>query len=130
MKGIEKAYGEGTPQAWLILQLTGLSKALGLSDKTTAFQLEDIAELLYDDWGWMKYTEFLQAFNYLRKCDFYGRFDTATILNGFKDWNKFVRVPTINRLEQAEQARREEEWKRKAVPMPESCKIKLKKTNG
>lgn len=125
LKGLQKAYGEGAPQAWLIIQLTGLSQALGLTDKTTRFQLEEIAEMLYDDWGWLKYTEFLQAFRYLRKLYYYGRFDTSTILNGFKDWNRLVRVPTIERLEKSEQMKREEEWKRKAVPMPESCKNKL-----
>ena len=123
---LRNIYGKGTPQAWLIVQLTGLAEALGLQDKVTNYQLTDIAELLFDDYRWLKFTEFLQAFRYLRKIDYYGRFDTSTILNGMKQWNYSVRVPCIERHEKAEQAKREEEWKRRAVPMPESSKQKMK----
>lgn len=122
---IANIYGKGTPQAWLLVQLTGLAEALGLQDKVTSYQLTDIAELLYDDYRWLKYTEFLQAFRYLRRIDYYGRFDTSTILNGMKQWNNSVRVPTIERYEQAEREKQEAEWKRRAVPMPESSKRKV-----
>ena len=130
MREIALIYGESAPKAWLVVQLTGLAISLGLDAKTRKEQLLDLATILADDYGWLKYTEFLQIFNYLRRYDFYGRFDPAVILKGIRDWNKYVRVPTIEAHERQLREAEEERWKQNAVPMPAATREKLNKLLG
>ena len=127
---LNKAYGDGKAQAWLLTQVTALAFALGLNEKTNKFQLKEITYAIYKRFFYLKYTEMIFAFDYLRTINYYGNFSISTILQGIEEWDLGVRSKVIEKREQAERIRKEEGWKKTAVPMPDFVKRHLEEAEG
>ena len=70
---VNTGYGDGTAQAWLTTQLADLSEFCGAKEKITASQIEQLADLIAEDYHWLKVTEVMLFFRKFKKGE-YGRF--------------------------------------------------------
>lgn len=85
------AYGFGTAQEWLAYQITDLSEFSGARDKITDRQLDQIIQLITDDYGFLNMAEIMLFCRRFKKGSydkFYGSVDPIAIMKGL---NEFVR---------------------------------------
>lgn len=88
---VNLAYGFGTAQEWLAYQITDLSEFSGARDKITDRQLDQIIQLITDDYGFLNMAEimlFCRRFKRGLYDKFYGSVDPIAIMKGL---NEFVR---------------------------------------
>lgn len=98
---LNAAYGKTMAQMWLVPQLKDLSEYAGCKDKFTMEQLERTAQVIADNFYFLKVTEllvFFERFRAARYGRFYGSVDSLLIMEAL---NTFVRErnDTINRYE-------------------------------
>lgn len=88
---VNLAYGFGTAQEWLAYQITDLSEFSGARDKITDRQLDQIIQLITDDYGFLNMAEIMLFCRRFKKGSydkFYGSVDPIAIMKGL---NEFVR---------------------------------------
>ena len=88
---VNLAYGFGTAQEWLAYQITDLSEFSGAKDKITDRQLDQIIQLITDDYGFLNMAEIMLFCRRFKKGSydkFYGSVDPIAIMKGL---NEFVR---------------------------------------
>lgn len=84
-------YGFGTAQEWLAYQIADLSEFSGARDKITDRQLDQIIQLITDDYGFLNMAEIMLFCRRFKKGSydkFYGSVDPIAIMKGL---NEFVR---------------------------------------
>lgn len=97
-------YGFGTAQEWLTYQIADLSEFSGARDKITDRQLDQIIQLITDDYGFLNMAEimlFCRRFKKGTYDKFYGSVDPIAIMKGL---NEFCRERNDA------YAKREREW--------------------
>lgn len=83
------AYGFGTAQEWLAYQITDLSEFSGARDKITDRQLDQIIQLITDDYGFLNMAEimlFCRRFKRGLYDKFYGSVDPIAIMQGLNEF--------------------------------------------
>ncbi len=114
------AYGKKTAQEWLTYQLADLSEFCGAKDKITAFQIEQLAEIIAEDYHWLKLTEIMLFFRKFKKGEygrFYGSVDPLIITTALREFLKdrnyayFRQEQKEREAEEAESRRKYLEWK-------------------
>ncbi len=78
----DNAFGEGTAEEWLTLQLTDLSEMSGAGHKLTIYQIRQLATLIRSEYYYLKVTElevFFRRFKIGRYGEFYGSVDPIVI---------------------------------------------------
>lgn len=88
---LNATYGETMAQMWLIPQLKDISEYAGCRDKFTMEQLERTAQVIADNYYFLKVTEilvFFERFRSARYGRFYGAVDSLLIMEAL---NTFVR---------------------------------------
>lgn len=115
---VRAAYGRGTAKSWLCIQFNDLGEFAGVRDKMTTTQLNQLADVILNQWYYLKVTEimlFLQQFKAGRYGRFYGAVDAMAITEAL---GKFCaeRTTIIARLdsEERESARQREQQERAA----------------
>lgn len=82
---VNLAYGFGTAQEWLAYQITDLSEFSGAKDKITDRQLDQIIQLITDDYGFLNMAEIMLFCRRFKKGSydkFYGSVDPIAIMKG------------------------------------------------
>lgn len=88
---VNVGYGFGTAQEWLAYQIADLSEFSGARDKITDRQLDQIIQLITDDYGFLNMAEIMLFCRRFKKGSydkFYGSVDPIAIMKGL---NEFVR---------------------------------------
>lgn len=86
---VNLAYGFGTAQEWLAYQITDLSEFSGARDKITDRQLDQIIQLITDDYGFLNMAEimlFCRRFKRGLYDKFYGSVDPIAIMQGLNEF--------------------------------------------
>lgn len=105
---VNLAYGFGTAQEWLAYQITDLSEFSGAKDKITDRQLDQIIQIITDDYGFLNMAEimlFCRRFKRGLYDKFYGSVDPIAIMQGL---NEFCRE---RNEAYAQRDKRMQEWK-------------------
>lgn len=101
------AFGTEAAKAWLVLQLRQLGEFAGQKDKQSLKQMDETAEVLMAEYGYLTLTEIMLYFHKF-KCGaygtFYGSVDGIAICAGMKDFLEFRR-DHMNRLEREKRER-------------------------
>lgn len=82
---VNLAYGFGTAQEWLAYQITDLSEFSGAKAKITDRQLDQIIQLITDDYGFLNMAEIMLFCRRFKKGSydkFYGSVDPIAIMQG------------------------------------------------
>lgn len=106
---VNVAYGFGTAQEWLAYQIADLSEFSGAREKITERQLDQIIQLITDDYGFLNMAEimlFCRRFKKGRYDKFYGSVDPIAIMQGLNEFCR-ERNEAHQQAEQAEQERKE-----------------------
>ncbi len=83
------AYGYGTAQEWLAFQIADLSEFSGARDKITDGQLDQIVQLITEDYGYLNMAEimlFCRRFKKGMYGKFYGTVDPMAIMDGLNEF--------------------------------------------
>lgn len=86
-----QAYGYGTAQEWLIYQITDLSEFSGARAKLTDRQIDQVVQLITDDYGYLNMAEimlFCRRFKSGAYDKFYGTVDPIAIMQGLAEFCK------------------------------------------
>ena len=81
---VNKTYGNGTAEEWLVYQFSDLSEFAGESKKINPQQLLQISQLMVADFGYLKMAEvmlFVRRFKTGRYGTFYGNVDPLVIMD-------------------------------------------------
>ena len=128
---IDRELGEGVSSAWLVPQLHNLSEFCGAKNKLQGETLKECAEMIADDYFYLKTSELMLFFQNMKKGrygKFYGTIDPHII---FTSLNKFI-VERSNAHEKREsdiKAKEEEERRKNAISYDEYCRLYKNKKN-
>lgn len=120
---VSKSFSRNTPVIWLITQLYDLSEYCGCKDKLDAQQLEQCAQLIADNYTYLKITElmlFFYRFKLARYGRFYGSVDPMLIMEAL---NKFVqeRNEAYFKHDQQQQEERDRKARINSITWEEYC---------
>lgn len=104
LEKINEVYGKNTAKAWLIPELIDLSEYCGAKDKITTNQLSQCADIIANDYSYLKVSELLLFFGKFKRCcygRFYGTVDPLIITEALREFCRERNVAHYNR-EQAE----------------------------
>ena len=113
---INNAYGFGTAQEWLTYQITDLSEFSGARDKITDRQLDQIIQLITDDYGFLNMAEIMLFCRRFKKGSydkFYGSVDPIAIMQGL---NVFCRERTEAYVLRERRLQEVKDWNAKHNP--------------
>ena len=120
---IKLAYGDNVPAAWLIPQLINLSEYCGCKDKLTGKPLEECAHIIAMEYGYLKISELMLFFYWFktgRYGKFYGAVDPLVITSSLREFMK-DRTREIDRYEQEQREKADEEARRNKITWEEYC---------
>ena len=130
----EAAYGKNFSTQWLATHLIGLSEYCGAKDKITPYQLQVLSNILRNEFGHLKVTEFMLFFNYLSSAKWgkieWGKFDPIVITDMLRKSFLPLRAEYIERYEQEQREIAETEHRKRAIPRPGFLEDVYKKLNA
>ena len=97
---IDAAYGEGAAVQWLIPQLHDLCVAVGVKTKLDDRQLKQLAQMIRDEFGFLKATEvmlFMWRLKGGHYGEFYGSVDMQRVMRALRGKFTEERVRVIDR---------------------------------
>ena len=106
---VARAFGSYTRDNWLDVQLTDLAVFSGCKDKLSERQVQQLIDIIAEEYGYMKVTELMYFFRRFKTGEygkFYGAVDPITITCALKEFAR-ERLDILRRLEQAEKERRQ-----------------------
>jgi hypothetical protein len=115
---IDAAYGEGSAAQWLIPQLHDLCVAVGVKTKLDDNQLKQLAQMIRDEFGFLKTTEvmlFVWRFKGGHYGEFYGSVDIQRIMRALRGKFSNERAAVIERHEGEQRDRERQEWAKTAL---------------
>lgn len=127
LQHVNKDYGRGTAEEWLLYQLDDLSEYCGARDKLTKGQMRSLAQLLTQEYGWLNVAEFMlffRRFKLGRYGRFYGSVDPMAITIALKERFLPERYEAYERKEQEEREHEREEKERNAITYVEYLEMK------
>lgn len=121
---LNMTYGENTAAMWLSAQLFRLSEYSGAKEKLTAWQIENCASAIADEFYGLSVTElmlFFKRFMAGRYGKFYGAVDPLTITTALRE--KFLpeRAAAIDRHEEELRQQQREADRKEAVSWEDYC---------
>lgn len=125
---VNEAYGNKTAQEWLTAQLADLSEFSGARDKITARQIKQLADIIADDYHWLKVTEIMLFFRKFKRGEygkFYGAVDPLTITTALREFLR-DRNTAYFKHEQEEREAREAEDRRKWLEWKQRTALEAK----
>lgn len=121
---IANAFEKNTPVIWLIPQLSDLSEYCGCKDKLEGYSLRQCAELIADNYGFLKITEvmlFFYRFKLAKYGGFYGSIDPLIIMGALKEFMR-ERNDEYFKHDQQEREKQEADNKQYSISWEEYCK--------
>lgn len=121
---IKLAYGENASAAWLVPQLLNLSEYCGCKDKLQGKPLEECAHIISMEYGYLKISELMLFFYWFKSGKFgrfYGSVDPLVITTSLREFMK-ERAKVIDRYEQEQREKAEEESRKNKISWEEYCK--------
>ena len=106
---VARAFGSYTRDNWLDVQLTDLAVFSGCKDKLSERQVQQLIDIIAEEYGYMKVTELMYFFRRFKTGEygkFYGAVDPITITCALKEFAR-ERLDILRRLEHAEKERRQ-----------------------
>lgn len=97
---LNEVYGKNTAKAWLIPELVDLSEYCGVNRKITANQLSQCADIIANDYHYLKVSEMLLFFGKFKRCcygRFYGTVDPLVIIEALKEFCRERNVAYYNK---------------------------------
>lgn len=130
---INAAYGDTAAAQWLMIQLYAVSEYAGVKDKLTIGQAKTMAQLIAQDFYYLKISELMLFFRYLLNGTygkFYGMVDAMAIMSDLRHFVVRERN-VIQKQHDDEIAReREKESERNAITYEEYLKLKRERENA
>lgn len=120
-----KQYGENTPVIWLIPQLYNLSEFCNCKDKLTSDIISNCADMIVNEFGYMKVSELLLFFYRLKFGSFghfYGSIDPMMILSSLKIFS-CDRAQIWEKRQMEENLKKLEREKETSITWKEYCKL-------
>lgn len=114
---VNAAYGANTSAAMMIPMLFDVSEFCGCKEKITPKQIDQLADIITLDYGYLKVTEVMLFFWWFkggRYGKFYGSVDPMVITTALREFVKDRNV-LIARKESEDEERRQAEWKKNAI---------------
>jgi len=127
LNDIEAAYGKGIAVEWLVPQLASVALFSGARNMTQE-QLHGVARIMAENARHLKVTELLLFFFRFKSGNyghFYGSVDPMVITKAFKEFMS-ERGEMIERYEQEDRIRKEEEYKAEHPPITYEEYLKTK----
>lgn len=106
---VGKAFSTGTAKSWVIVQLWDLAEFCGCKTKMTERQMDELAQIICAEYGYMKLTELMDFFRRFKTGEygkFYGAVDPMVITCALQEFRR-DRAQIIDRF------RRDDEEERK-----------------
>lgn len=122
LEGMNAACGDGSAEAWLKFQLADLGENAGARTKLTEWQLNGLATLVAQEYGYLRLTEimlFCRKFKCGRFGSFYGSIDPIRIMGSLAVFVNTDRAEAHRKHEQAEQEAYEREYRKKSITYEE-----------
>lgn len=126
---IDAAYGDGSAVTWLIPQLRDLCVAVGVKNKLDDAQFKQLAQMIRDEFGFLKATEvmlFLWRLKAGHYGEFYGSVDIQSIMRALRGKFFDERTKVIERYE-GELKDRERQERAKTALKPHEIKALRKR---
>lgn len=104
LRKLNEVYGKNTAKAWVIPELVDLSEYCGAKDKITNNQISQCADIIANDYSYLKVSELLLFFGKFKRCcygRFYGSVDPLIITEALREFCRERNVAYYN-MEQAE----------------------------
>jgi hypothetical protein len=106
---VAKSFAYGTAISWLSIQLSNLAEFSGCKQKLTLPQIEEIAQIIMSEYGYLKLTEVMDFFRRFKSGEygkFYGAVDPMVITCALRDFAT-KRLEIIRNFEKEDKAQRE-----------------------
>ena len=84
---VKEAYGHNVSKSWMQIQISDLSEFVGAREKLNSNQIEELAEIISDEYGHYKLTELMLFFQRFKRCAygrFYGTVDPMVIMQALR----------------------------------------------
>lgn len=104
LSGVKEAYGGGTARSWLFVQISDLMEFSGCKGKLSVKQIEELANIILTEYGYLKLTEMMDFFRKFKAGNygkFYGTVDPMVITCALVEFKR-ERETILSRLEQQE----------------------------
>ena len=127
LQEVNKDYGNGTAQEWMLYQLDDLSEYCGARDKLTKRQMQLLSQLLVQEYGWLNVAEFMLFFRRFKLGQygrFYGSVDPMRITMALKEHFLTERFYAHEQREAEEREKRREQWGKDAVTYAQYLEMK------
>lgn len=121
LSGVKEAYGGGTARSWLFVQISDLMEFSGCKGKLSVKQIEELANIILTEYGYLKLTEMMDFFRKFKAGNygkFYGTVDPMVITCALREFKR-ERAIILSRLNTQEREERDRtdpeciEYKRK-----------------
>lgn len=86
---VRRAYGDNLAESWLMVMLSDVNEYSGVQHKMEPEQIEDLAMVLLDEYGYLRVAEFMLFFRRFKAGNygrFYGAVDPGVITLGLRDF--------------------------------------------
>lgn len=88
---VSEAFGAGTARSWLVVQLNDLSEFAGCKDKLPVKKLDELANIILKNYGYLRLTEMMDFFRRFKAGEygrFYGAVDPMVITCAMREFMK------------------------------------------
>ncbi len=126
---VKDAYGVNIAESWIESQIYDLSEFSGSKDKLSTAQIEQVAQVIIAEFGYMKTTElmyFFMLFKSGRFGKFYGAVDGLVITIALRDFCEIraEKIREFKKRRNEEQRKIEQiEHDKQAISYEEYCKL-------
>ena len=118
---VNAVYGKNTSTAWLVPLIYDVSEFCGCKEKLNKQQTDDVANIIANDYHWLKVTEVMLFFWWFKSGKygkFYGNVDPMVITSALREFIR-DRNAIIAKRDSMEIEKKETEWKKNAMTYQE-----------
>lgn len=114
---VNAVYGKNTSTAWLVPLIYDFSEFCGCKEKLNKQQTDDVANIIANDYHWLKVTEVMLFFWWFKTGKygkFYGNVDPMVITSALREFIR-DRNAIIAKRDSIEKEQKEKEWRKTAL---------------
>jgi hypothetical protein len=120
MSEVKECYSEAILKTWLMAQLCDLNDYCGVKQKINPRQIDEISELIMNQYSVLKVTEFMLFMTYMKSGfygSFYGVIDPQAIMANLIEFNKnrMVEIARVKAKWESQEAERLREEHKKEI---------------
>lgn len=113
LEAVNEAYGNGTAEEWLMIQMVDLCEFVGARDKLSPFQVKSFCRLFIKEYGWLKLTDVELFMHRLKTGEygcFYGSVDPQQVMQRVPEFLRDRNLILDDYYQEEERRRREESF--------------------